>query len=295
MEKEPNNGNLLLAQELCARATEFLNNTTDIQMVSRVQYEYSEYNVELRSCRDTGANNLISSFLGHSSRYIYITKPSSPHDMLFSLDLNSVQPGLEPSGILHNSWQLPTIAENAPEDLAILLGYIQDVSRQPQSNTADAYQMLKIIDNIFCTLIDQGASFTTEQWSEMLPNETKLNILSNTIDGSREHLWSFELEQPLLQVSVRQTNNEYETVLEKTNTGLLETYRQTADPIKRIALVVDDDKVVLDDMGDIIGVTNTYNDEQVLIEAERAIGLRQLDANYLNYIHRCLDLAEQQL
>jgi hypothetical protein len=277
------------ARHVLAQAEEVLTLPDEVQMLQRYRCHLGgEYFLELRATSSTYE----SEWSDGNSRYIYLYGPHRQANYcgpLFSLELNALTEDGEVDGLLKKYPSIGDAIRLAPPALrseSDLLKQTLAIMRQSDSHASLESADIRALENSFMMLLDTGALVTTKDVLRTHEDGTEVRARSKHIEGSLQHIWSVEFEEPRSIITVGQESERNHTVLEETSNGRLESYEEIADGIERAAAIAKEEDICRDEDGSIICISGTVADEQVIAAAERAAGLRELHPGQIELVEK---------
>lgn len=270
-------------------AEEALTLPDEVYMLQRYHTHLGgDYFLELRATSMTCE----SEFSDGNSRYIYLYKPceSGYCGAAFSLELNALVQDDEVAGITDDYTVIAEAIGATPPIQAAertLLRQLLSVMERDDAGAAPDRRAVQALEVSFMTLLGAGAFITTKDVTRTHDDGTEVYARSQHIEGSLQHVWTVELEEPRLMITVGRDTDVNHTVLEETHAGTLESYEEIADLMARAAASAKEEDILRDEEdGSIICVSSDLVAEQVLVAAERAMGVRDLHPDQVALVEK---------
>jgi len=244
------------------------------------------YNLELRAQSSTSNDSLVD----RNSRYLYLTGPHEAGHCrpTISLDINALTGQHELRGLLDRMDEVPEIlavTDQGQGDEATLLELVMRESMQDARNGQINPEAAQHIGRRFVELLDRGSTITV-MGAYRQHNDTQVGFTHRTIEGSLEHVTAHDVMQPKTTIVVHGNDAETQSVLDEHGNLQFECYEQTADSVVRMAAYANEKDIIRDENGKIIAVALRGYPESAIRDAEKALGLRDLEPTTLAYIEK---------
>jgi hypothetical protein len=282
MEREVSNPENSIAASITTEAFELLENPSSIQVSSNLVHHVGNLVIELRGTTRIGVGSI------GDGRYLYIydldDHDKHSHGLKFSIELSSLLAASGPAGFMSDASILDKVIGLSDSQIGPLAQTVRTAFLEQQNAgicTGSSFDQAQLY---FADLLSKGTTHTYAQRSHKFEDGTRIYLASNIFDGPLEHLPEYEFLGPKLTVSLSNTSEENEVVVEVSHDDTYESFCQHKNKLERLAAFLPEKNVMRNDDGAVIGVSSTHREEQAVIEAARVMALRIPRMEYLEPI-----------